>query len=187
MPPRVKVTKEDIIRAAVDIARKSGAQAINARTVAGALECSTQPVFSNFTNMDELRMAVVEQADRLCNRYIRQEVESGKYPTYKASGMAYIRFAKEEKELFKLLYMRDRRGEKDPEHHELTEQMNGVVQKNTGLTGDASKLFHMEMWAYVHGIAAMVATDFLKLDREFISRMLTDAYRGLRKQYGLED
>ena len=34
MPPRVKVTKEDIVKAAVDIVRKSGAPAINARTVA---------------------------------------------------------------------------------------------------------------------------------------------------------
>lgn len=41
MPPRVKVTKEDIVKAAVDIVRKSGAQAINARTVASVLNCST--------------------------------------------------------------------------------------------------------------------------------------------------
>ncbi len=34
---------------------------------------------------------------------MRKEVESGEYPACK--GMAYIRFAKEEKELFKLLYM----------------------------------------------------------------------------------
>ena len=31
MPPKVKVSKEDIINAAVDIVRNNGAQAINAR------------------------------------------------------------------------------------------------------------------------------------------------------------
>ena len=46
MPPKVKVKKEDVINAAVDIVRCSGAQAINARTIASALNCSTQPVFS---------------------------------------------------------------------------------------------------------------------------------------------
>ena len=186
MPPKVKVTRENIIDAAVAIVRRSGAQAINARTVASALNCSTQPIFSNFASMEELGMAVVEQADKICSRYIQQEVESGKYPTYKASGMAYIRFAKEETELFKLLYMRDRRGEKDPEHHELTENMNKLVQSNTGLSDNNSKLFHLEMWAYVHGIATMAATNFIELDWDLVSRMLTDAYLGMRKQYAVE-
>ena len=60
MPPKVKVTKEEIINTAVDIVRNSGAQAVNARTVASALNCSTQPVFSNFATMEELRLAVIE-------------------------------------------------------------------------------------------------------------------------------
>ncbi len=186
MPPKVKVTKEDIISAAVDIVRKSGAQAINARTVACALNCSTQPVFSNFTTMDELRLAVVEKADLLCQEYMRKEVESGKFPVYKANGMAYIRFAKEEKELFKLLYMRDRSSEVTSEGTQITDKMEVIVHNNTGLNGADAKLFHLEMWAYVHGIATMFATDFLDLDWELVSKMLTDAYQGLRKQYGME-
>lgn len=186
MPPKVKVTKEDIIHTAVTIVRNSGAQAINARTVAAALNCSTQPVFSNFAAMEELRLAVVEQADCLCQAYMRREMESGKYPAYKASGMAYIRFAKEEKELFKLLYMRDRSGEVIPEEAGLTGEMQTMVQNNTGLDETDAKLFHLEMWAYVHGIATMFATGFLDLEWELVSRMLTDAYQGLRKQYQME-
>ena len=186
MPPKVKVTKEDIINAAADIVRNSGAQAINARTIASALNCSTQPVFSNFASMDELRLAVVERADKLCQEYMRREVESGEFPTYKANGMAYIRFAKDEKELFKLLYMRDRSGESIPEGTELTDEMESIVHNNTGLSGANAKLFHLEMWAYVHGIATMFATGFFDLDWELVSRMLTDSYQGLRKQYGME-
>ncbi len=186
MPPKVKVTKEDIINAAVDIVRSNGAQAVNARTIALALKCSTQPVFSNYATMEALRLAVVKRADMICSDYIRQEIEAGKYPTYKASGMAYIRFAKEEKELFKLLYMRDRSGETVPEEMELTDEMEIIVQENTGLDGLDAKLFHLEMWAYVHGIATMFATGFLNLDWELVSKMLTDSYQGLRKQYGME-
>ena len=107
MPPKVRISKEDIVTAAVALVRKDGVQAINARNIASALNCSTQPVFSNFATMDDLRNAVVEAADALYREYMQRETESGAYPPYKASGMAYIRFAKEEKELFKLLYMRD--------------------------------------------------------------------------------
>lgn len=186
MPPKVKITKEDIINAAVDIVRKSGAQALNARTVAAALECSTQPVFSNFATMDELRLAVVARADSLCQAYTKREMETEAYPDYKASGMAYIRFAKEEKELFKLLYMRDRTEENVPQGSELTDEMADIVHTHTGLDGVDAQLFHLEMWAYVHGIATMFATDFLDLDWELVSRMLTDAYQGLRKRHILE-
>ena len=187
MPPKVKITKEEIIRTAVELVRRHGAQAINARTVASLLNCSTQPVFSNFATMEDLRLAVTKEADAVCRAYIRRETESGAYPVYKASGMAYIRFAKEERELFKLLYMRDRAAEPEEEDPSLTEQMETQVQHNTGLDSDAARLFHLEMWAFVHGIAVMFATGFLDLDWELVSKMLTDAYRGLRKQYGTED
>jgi hypothetical protein len=166
--------------------RNSGEQAINARIIASALNCSTQPIFSNLASMQELRLAVVEKADQLCREYVQREVESGQFPPYKASGMAYIRFAEEEKELFKLLYMRDRTNEIIPESSELGDQMESIVQSNTGLNKENAKLFQLEMWAYVHGIATMAATGFVRLDWELASRMLTDAYQGLRKQYGME-
>ncbi len=186
MPPKVKVTREDVVSVAVEIVRKKGAGAINARTVAGALDCSTQPIFSNFATMEELRSAVVERADELCREYMQREMERGDYPVYKANGMAYIRFAKEERQLFQLLYMRDRRGETIPEHSEMSSQMEHIVQRNTGLEGERAKLFHLEMWACVHGIATMFATGFLDLDWDLVSKMLTDSYQGLRKQYGME-
>lgn len=186
MPPKVRITKEDVIEVAVNIVRQNGADALNARNIAAALNCSTQPVFSNFDTMDKLRLAVVEKADTLYRQYMQREIESGKFPAYKASGMAYIRFAKEEKELFKLLYMRDRSGEAIPKEMIVDRHIEEYLQQNTRLDAEGIKLFHLEMWAYVHGIAAMFATGFLDLDWELVSRMLTDCYQGLRKQYGME-
>ena len=186
MAPRVKVTKEDIVKAAVEIVRKSSSENLNARTVAAELSCSTQPIFSNFETMEELRFAVIERADLLCQEYMRREVQRGEYPPYKANGMAYIRFAKEEKELFKLLYMRDRSNEKGFKESDVENQMETLVRSNTGLDGNDAKLFHLEMWAYVHGIATMFATGFLDLDWQLVGKMLTDSYQGLKKQYGME-
>ena len=186
MPPKVKITKEDILNAAVAIVRNSGAQTLTARTVAAALNCSTQPVFSNFETMEELRLAVVKEAETLCGEYIRQETEKGEFPAYKASGIAYIRFAKEEKELFKLLYMRDRTNEAVPEAVSFGDEMESFVQNYTGLSREDARMFHLGMWVYVHGLATMVATDFLNLDWDLISRLLSDAYLGMRKQYGME-
>lgn len=185
MAPKVKITKEEILSAAVELVRTGGEQSLNARNIASALNCSTQPIFSNFATMEELRYAVLVQADALYRDYIQREMESGKYPAYKASGMAYIRFAKEEKELFKLLYMRNRDGEAFSVGAEVDSEMEALVQMQTGLSETEAKLFHLEVWAYVHGIATMFATGFLNLEWELVSKMLTDCYQGLRKQNGM--
>ncbi len=186
MAPKIKTTREDIIKTAVEIVKTSGANVLGARAVAGVLGCSTQPIFSNFQTMDDLRLAVVDEADRLCGEYIKREIEGGEYPPYKATGMAYIRFAKEEKQLFKLLYMRDRAKEKAPETTGFGDEIESMVQNNTGLSVQDARLFHLEMWAYVHGIATMFATGFLDLEWELVSKMLTDSYQGLKKQYEME-
>ena len=47
-------------------------------------------------------------------------------------------------------------------------------------------IFHLETWSAVHGIAVMIATGFLELDGELISRMLSDVFQGLKKRYGIE-
>ena len=187
MPPNIKVTKENIINTAMEIVREQGADALNARTIAAKLGCSTQPVFSNFANMDALRFAVAVKASCLYKDYMSKEIASGNYPIYKASGMAYIRFAKEEKELFKLLYMCDRSDGTIGDDQELTDKMTTIIKNNTGLSEQDAKLFHLEIWASVHGIATMFATGFLDLDWELVSKMLTDIYQGLRTRYQTEE
>ena len=100
MPPKVKITKNEIINSSLELIRHNGANALNARSIAASLGCSTQPIFSNITSMEELDSAVAEAAREHYYGFLKKEAESGKYPTYKAFGMAYIRFAKEEIELF---------------------------------------------------------------------------------------
>ncbi|MBR5478908.1 MAG: TetR/AcrR family transcriptional regulator [Clostridia bacterium] len=187
MPPKVRITKDSIIDAAIGIVRSYGVQGVNARTIASVLKCSTQPIFSNFETMEELHIAVVLRANELCDEYIKREIERGEFPPYKASGMAYIRFAKEEKELFKLLYMRDRTGETYSKEFEFGNLVENIVRDSTGLNDENMRLFHLEMWAYVHGIATMFVTGFVDIDWNLVSRMLTDAYQGMRKHYGIGD
>ena len=186
MPPKVKITRENIISAAVDLVREQGEEAINARTVAAALGCSTQPIFSNFSTMEELRLAVVKRAEEISLAYVRSETEAGKYPPYKSSGMAYIRFAAEEGELFKLLYMRKRSKAETDSSSLQFETAVEQVGRYTGLDRDEATRFHLELWALVHGIASMQVTSFLSLPEELVSNMMTDVFLGLKKQYGVE-
>ena len=186
MPPKIKTTREAIVDAAVALVRKDGAQALNARNLAAALGCSTQPVFSNFATMEELRLAVIAAAYAHYLGFLENEVESGRYPQYKALGMAYVRFAKEEKELFKLLFMRDRTGEDlspSPDFEAAVE----MIQKANGITAETARLMHLEIWSCVHGIGVMLATSFLAFEWDMISHMLTDVYQGIRARHLSEE
>ena len=182
MPPKVKITKQEIIEKTLSLVRESGEAAINARSIAAALNCSTQPIFSNFESMEELEDSVLVAAFDRYLGFIASETASGKYPRYKASGMAYIRFAKEEKELFKMLFMCDRQGK------ELTpttdfESSVEMIMKANGCSRETANLMHLEMWVCCHGIATVLATSFLELDEQLISDMLTDFYQGLCKRH----
>ena len=183
MPPKVKVTKEDIVSASVDIIRRYGAEGLNARSIADKLGCSTQPIYSNYSTMEKLKADVIEYAGAIHQEYNKRAVKDADYPAYKAIGMYYIRFAKEERELFKLLFMRDRSKEKMQINKEEFADIIDLISQSIGISKDEAYLFHTEMWIYVHGIAVMIVTSFLDWDTETISQMLTDIYQGLKITY----
>ena len=180
MPPKLKFSREQIIHAALEITRRNGMSGLTARALAAELGSSAKPIFGLFQNMEEVQAEVLKAANTLYQNFLREGMNAGKWPPYKASGMAYIQFAKEEKELFKLLFMRDRSGEQIEENREEIRPILDIVMKNLHLTEDEAYLFHMELWVYAHGIATMLATSYLDWDMEFISNTLTDAYEGLK-------
>ncbi len=183
MAPKIKITKEDIKNTAVEIVKESGAEALNARALASRLGCSTQPIFSNYSSMGEIKADVISAADDVYHSYLKNEMERGNFKPYKAMGIAYIRFAKEEKELFKLLFMRDRTKEEADKGGKEVDEVVAIIMQNTGLSYDQAFMFHIEMWIYVHGIATMLVTSYLDWDWELISKILTDAYEGMKKYY----
>ena len=182
MPPKFKFTREEITSAALDLTRKDGPGGLTARALAEKLGCSVKPVFGLFKNMEEVQGAVLSAAQDLYQSYLAEDMAAGKHPPYKASGMGYIRFAREEKELFKLLFMCDRKGEPPKPGREM-EVILPLIMKNTGLSREKAERFHLEMWIFVHGIASMIATSYLDWEMETVSGVLTDAYMGLKARF----
>lgn len=183
MPPKFKFTREEIIAAALNITRKKGMEGLTARSLAAQLGSSAKPIFGLFQNMEEVQQEVLIAANKQYHYFLQVDMAEGKYPPYKASGIAYIRFAKEERELFKLLFMRDRSRESKEENRDEIRPLLEIIMKNLGIDEEEAYLFHLEMWMYVHGIATMVATSYLEWDTDFIDRALTDAYIGLKYHY----
>jgi len=180
MARKTTFTRKDITDAAVELIRESGHESVNARGLAAKLGCSTQPIFSNFKGMDDVLDAALKATLDIYNSFTAESIRSGLYePVYKAYGRAYIRFAFEEKNLFRLLFMRDRSNDSDPVEQSTFYDVLPLIMKATGMDMETAAMFHFEMWAVVHGIAVMAATSYLKPDMDVVSETLTDVYQGL--------
>ncbi len=178
------ITKTQIIQAAFNLAKRRGMSAVNARSVSRELKCSTRPIYLVFKGMAELKQAVAEEIEKTFQGYLESEAASGKYPEYKAYGMAYIRFAREEKQLFGYMFMRNRESYEKDDGSDFDKVLT-ALRNSTGLVKSMTERFHAECWVFVHGIATMLATSYLDLDDEAISDMVTDMYTGLKARYGV--
>ena len=186
MPRKNMFTREQIVSSALELVREQGMEALTARGLGEKLGASSKPIFSWFRSMEQVQAAVMEAADQVYQTYLKSGMQEGKYPPFKAAGMAYIRFAKEEKQLFRLLFMRDRSHDphQEKEGAEVAALMTELVQKNAGLNEQSARMLYLENWIYVHGIASMIATGYLEFDEADISVMMTDVYRGLTLRAG---
>ena len=55
MPPKAKITKNMILNTVLEITQETGFETVNARSIAGKLQCSTRPIFTCYENMEELK------------------------------------------------------------------------------------------------------------------------------------
>lgn len=181
MAAPVKYTRDELVAAALELVRAD--KPCDARSLARALGCSTQPIFRHFPSMQAVRRAVLEEALVQYHRFTEAYLLASAFPPFKARGMAYIEFARQEPALFRLLFMRNRAGETDSPEVVDWAPDTARAGESAGLAGQAAEDFHLEMWAVVHGIAVMLATGYLALDEATASRMLTDVYLGVKQQW----
>lgn len=182
MSAKKQVTRQNIIDGAYNLVRKSGMSALNARSLAKWLGCSTRPIYISFSSMDELKKEVVKLITSTYQTYLKNEVDRHIYPEYKAYGMGYINFAREEKHFFSYLFMRSRDSQKDYDGGDITPVLSSLSSV-TGLSGDLAERFHCECWLFVHGIATMFATGYLTLDEDTVSTLISDTFLGLKLRY----
>ena len=184
MPPKIKVRKEDILKAALALIRERGAERLTAKALAEALSCSTQPVFWHFESMEDLKNfgAALRRG------------EEGVSP-YMAIGLNYIRFAAEEKGLFRMLFMSDFAHTDVVGAHVEMDYIVGVIEESEHIGGEDAQTVYRDMWLFSHGIAAMTATGTASFSEEEVKKMLKDVCRGLignlrsknKNQKGVDD
>ena len=180
MPAKVKVTKEMIVDAAFEVARETGAENINARTVSEKLNCSTQPVMYHFATIEELKKAVYEKADFYHSEYL-MNITGNQDGAMLGIGMNYIRFAIEEPHLFRFLFQSNFFSGNTMleliDAEELVPVLS-AMQNSLGMGQEQTKKVFLTVFMFAHGYASIIANNSLKYDEEIINSHLDRAYRG---------
>ena len=178
MPPKPKFTKEELVRAALELAREGGLELVVARNLGKKLNTAPSTIFTHFDSVEEIRHAVIEAARELYNGYVEEGLNM--VPPMKGFAVQYIRFAMEESNLYSVLFMNKREGFKyvdfivNEGHYE---RILSVAKNDFLLNREQAEFLYHNMWAYAHGIAVMSATGVCNFSLEEISQMLGMACR----------
>ncbi len=150
--PKQKITREDVLRAAAEVMRRGGTQALGARAVAEELGCSTQPIYSLFGGMGNLEAVLLDEAKRRYHVFIDEYLSAAGKSRYEAFGMGFVKFAREEKGLFRFLFLSEHRPDVDPFFEEIVGEMCALYRMDR----ERAEAFHRDMAVFSYGIAASV-------------------------------
>ncbi|WP_167957467.1 TetR/AcrR family transcriptional regulator [Anaerosporobacter faecicola] len=174
MPPKQKITKDMILEAARALVRREGIERINSRNVAKELECSTQPIFSQFPTMEQLRQGV---HDYCCSMF-EQEVLADKEQQdfMKMSYLKVIHLAREEKNLFRLVYLSEYCGGHEFLQIRMNYESNNRILKQIMGQYQLEELDAMDILQrsslLIQGIATLIATTNCEYTDEEVCRLV---------------
>lgn len=157
MAPKTQFSKEQIIEAAFSIACRDGMEGITVRKIAAELGSSVAPVYVNFSDLEELRDAVVERIVDI-SREVLEETGTGR--PFRDIGRASIRFARRYPVISRDLTLRPNRylaAYRSRMNAPLTERMQDDPDL-AGLSPEKRRELLFRMQVFQTGLTVMTST-----------------------------
>ncbi|MBQ9000935.1 MAG: TetR/AcrR family transcriptional regulator [Eggerthellaceae bacterium] len=184
MPPRVKFTKEEIVEAALRVTRECGIDSLTARSLAAELGASTRPMFTYFETVEALKHEVHEAAKGVYKTYIERGLAEP--VPFLGVGQNTIRFAREEPELFRLLFLQKPDGADGGAAEALAFSQDLVRDSIMGIYKmDAyeADCYYRNLWLIAFSFCAMIAAGECPYTDEQMSAMFTEVSLAVCKAY----
>ena len=184
MPPKVKFSKQEIVDAAVRVARDKGIDGVTAREIAAELGVSTRPIFTYFDTMDEVKAEVFQTAKELYRAYVERGL-AGPIP-FLGVGQQYIRFAHDEPELYKLLFL-TRPGNASGGAMEALRFSQDLARESLmriyNMDAHTADCYFRDLWLVVFSFATLIVTDDCPYTGAEMSAILTEVSLSICKAY----
>lgn len=180
MPKNIKITKEMILDAAFEITKKDGISKVSNREIAKKLNCSIRPIYYQFKNSDELFNSLYNMIHEYFYKFILANLND-KFPKYKQVGLNYIKFAREEKNFYQVLFLNKNcnldtfNGNNDSNFNKVKD----FIKISTNLSNEDINDFHFKMWTFCHGLATLLANDKIYLPDEQIKILISMEFQAL--------
>jgi hypothetical protein len=147
---------------------------VNARSIAQKLQCSTQPIFTAYQNMAELKADLFLYVNERFGEAIIGGLSNN---GFLGLGLTYIHFAKDQANLFRMMF-----------HNEFFQgfHMNDLVEgegnapilamigQTLGLDTEHAKRLFLKIWLFTHGIASFVCNNAIELTDNELEGLLKE-------------
>ena len=184
MPPKVKFTSNEIIEVAVKITRAKGIDAVTAREVGRVLGVSSRPLFTYFDTVDELKREVYLYAKNLYKEYVENGLKA-EIP-FLGVGQQYIRFVKDEPNLYKYLFLTPPDGVYGGvmEALKLSQDLaRESLMRIYNMDADTADKYFRDLWLVAYGFTTMVAIGECPYNDEEICAIFTEFSLSICKAY----
>lgn len=179
MPPISKISKDMILKSGLEIIKNDGIDNLNVRNIAKKLNCSTQPIMYHYKNMELLKEELYNIADSYHSEFLMKE-NSNNNPLLNI-GLQYIKFAEQEKNLFKFLFQSDKFSNFNFEdllnnNEDGLKYIFEIMKKETKLTNKDLKENFKLLFITAHGLASLLANNSITYDEKYCKKILEDAF-----------
>ncbi len=178
MPRSVQITKEKILAAAIDILIRDGYYAVNIKSIAKELKCSTQPIAWQYGNMDNMREALTQEAVIYANQKM-MPTSTNCIEAFWQIGYAYINLAFDTPNLFRFVYMGESKNYcRGGFNSILTDKGNAALidklYQYLNISREQADMLFQRMLVYTHGIVSLVVAGVLNCSKEQVYSIVKD-------------
>jgi len=174
MARKKTISRDQILTAAYEVVANDGFSKFTARNIANQMKCSTQPIYLEFANMDDLKQEVVKVIFKhLSEDIFTREVTTNRLIDF---GLNYIDFATKEKKLYRALYLED--------------SGNGLMMQETSfrwfkkiaiehsdyanLSDEQIQSIYIGFWIVATGMASLMSAGILEFVQEDVIKALEE-------------
>lgn len=175
MPRQPRFSKEDIVEAGLRIVRASGFDAVSARSLGKELGTSSSPMFTMFKDMNQVTDAIRSAAEELF--IARMDGVTDYFPAFKEFGLRLVAFAKEDPNLFQMLFLGRHSCQDTAEN--IARECLCAANQGYDLTKEQADMLFSQMWPVACGIAALCVRHPENYSEKEVSRTLTLHFKGI--------
>lgn len=179
-----KITKDMILDAALEIFRAEGFEAVTSRRIALRLGCSTQPIYFEYKNMDELKDDIIKKVVVQLNEVFNSVAGDSEEFVYRSFGLSFLKFVQTDPFVFRQLYIIDGKIGRQVDELRMPVILD-ILENKYGYKRETAMAIHKMASSFLMGMAVFISSGYKNLSESEILKNLGILFASVCSVYGL--